>query len=81
MLQCIYTCTCISIGIKAAGIDVRLCDVGEAIQEVMESYEVELEGKTYRVKSIRNLNGEGETDSIEALECVYFYSRSFNWPL
>ncbi|XP_019848837.1 PREDICTED: methionine aminopeptidase 2-like isoform X2 [Amphimedon queenslandica] len=44
-------------GIKAAGIDVRLCDVGEAIQEVMESYEVELEGKTYRVKSIRNLNG------------------------
>ena len=26
----------------------RLCDVGEAIQEVMESYEVELDGKTYR---------------------------------
>ena len=26
----------------------RLCDVGEAIQEVMESYEVELNGKTYR---------------------------------
>lgn len=34
-------------GIKAAGIDVRLCDIGEAIQEVMESYEVELDGKTY----------------------------------
>ncbi|XP_031565186.1 methionine aminopeptidase 2B-like [Actinia tenebrosa] len=44
-------------GIKEAGIDVRLCDVGEAIQEVMESYEVELDGKTYRVKPIRNLNG------------------------
>jgi methionine aminopeptidase type II len=44
-------------GIKAAGIDVRLSDVGEAIQEVMESYEVELDGKTYPVKSIRNLNG------------------------
>lgn len=44
-------------GIKTAGIDVRLCDVGEAIQEVMESYEVELDGKTYQVKSIRNLNG------------------------
>lgn len=44
-------------GIKAAGIDVRLCDIGEAIQEVMESYEVELDGKTYKVKSIRNLNG------------------------
>ena len=37
-------------GIKAAGIDVRLCDVGEAVQEVMESYEVELDGKVYPVK-------------------------------
>ncbi|KAK3797864.1 hypothetical protein RRG08_052463 [Elysia crispata] len=44
-------------GIRAAGIDVRLCDVGEQIQEVMESYEVELDGKTYQVKPIRNLNG------------------------
>ena len=44
-------------GIKTAGIDVRLCDIGEAIQEVMESYEVELDGKTYPVKAIRNLNG------------------------
>ncbi|XP_054165058.1 methionine aminopeptidase 2-like [Oppia nitens] len=44
-------------GIKTAGIDVRLCDVGEAIQEVMESYEVEIDGKVYPVKSIRNLNG------------------------
>ncbi|XP_075217387.1 methionine aminopeptidase 2-like [Lycorma delicatula] len=44
-------------GIKAAGIDVQLCEVGAAVQEVMESYEVELDGKTYRVKSIRNLNG------------------------
>jgi methionine aminopeptidase len=32
-------------GIKEAGIDVRLCDVGAAIQEVMESHEVELDGK------------------------------------
>uniref|UniRef100_UPI00358F408F methionine aminopeptidase 2 n=1 Tax=Myxine glutinosa TaxID=7769 RepID=UPI00358F408F len=39
------------------GIDVPLRDVGEAIQEVMESYEVELDGKTYQVKPIRNLNG------------------------
>ncbi|KRZ68815.1 Methionine aminopeptidase 2 [Trichinella papuae] len=44
-------------GIKEAGIDVRLCDVGEAIEEVMTSYEVELNGKTYQVKPIRNLNG------------------------
>ncbi|KAL0322805.1 UNVERIFIED_CONTAM: Methionine aminopeptidase 2B [Sesamum angustifolium] len=40
-------------GIKEAGIDVRLCDVGAAIQEVMESYEV----LKWQVKSIRNLNG------------------------
>jgi len=44
-------------GIKAAGIDVRVCDIGEAIQEVMESYEVEIDGKVYPVKSVRNLNG------------------------
>lgn len=44
-------------GIKAAGIDVRLCDIGEEIQEVMESYEVELNGKMEQVKAIRNLNG------------------------
>lgn len=44
-------------GIKTAGIDVRLCDIGEAIQEVMESYEVELDGKVFPVKCIRNLNG------------------------
>lgn len=44
-------------GIKEAGIDVRLCDIGAAIQEVMESYEVEIDGKTYQVKAIRNLNG------------------------
>ena len=44
-------------GVKEAGIDVRLCDVGERIQEVMESYEVELDGKTHQVKAIRNLNG------------------------
>eukprot|EP00210_Caulerpa_lentillifera_P006384 g6098.t1 len=44
-------------GIKAAGVDVCLCSVGEQIQEVMESHEIELDGKTYPIKSIRNLNG------------------------
>jgi methionyl aminopeptidase len=44
-------------GIRTSGIGVRLCDVGEAIQEVMESYEVELDGTTYPVRAIRNLNG------------------------
>jgi len=44
-------------GLKAAGIDARLGDIGASIQEAMESYEVELNGKTYPVKCIRNLNG------------------------
>lgn len=55
LLQAVKEAT--ETGIKTAGIDVRLCDVGEAIQEVMESYEVELDGKTYPVQCIRNLNG------------------------
>ena len=44
-------------GIREAGIDARLCDIGEAIQETMESYEIELDGTTYQIKPIRNLNG------------------------
>ena len=44
-------------GIKESGIDVRLCDIGEAIEEVMESHVVEINGKEYEVKCCRNLNG------------------------
>ncbi|KKY30380.1 putative methionine type metalloexopeptidase [Diaporthe ampelina] len=44
-------------GVKEAGIDARLGEIGGAIQETMESYEIELDGKTYPIKSIRNLNG------------------------
>ncbi|DBA93672.1 TPA: Methionine aminopeptidase 2A [Trebouxia sp. C0006] len=51
-------------GIQQAGVDARLGDVGAAIQEVMESYEIELEGKTHQVKSIRNLCGH----SIDAYQ-------------
>jgi methionine aminopeptidase len=34
-----------------------MSDIGAAIQEAMESYEVEINGTTYPVKAIRNLNG------------------------
>lgn len=44
-------------GVKHAGIDARLGEIGGYIQEVMESYEVELNGTTYPIKPIRNLNG------------------------
>ncbi|KAI8385004.1 peptidase M24, structural domain-containing protein [Radiomyces spectabilis] len=44
-------------GIKEAGIDVRLCDIGAAVHEVYDSCEIELDGKTHQIKPIRNLNG------------------------
>ncbi|KAI9701598.1 MAG: Methionine aminopeptidase 2 [Candelina mexicana] len=44
-------------GVREAGIDVRMSDIGAAIQEVMESYEVEISGQSLPVKCIRNLNG------------------------
>jgi methionyl aminopeptidase len=44
-------------GVAACGIDVRLCDIGNAVQEVMEAGEVEINGKTYPIKCCRNLNG------------------------
>jgi len=44
-------------GIKEAGIDVRLGELGELIQETMESHEVEIGKKVYKIKSVRNLNG------------------------
>ena len=49
--------TCLTLSCECTGIDVQLCEIGAAIQEVMESYEIELDGKVYPIKSIRNLNG------------------------
>ncbi|KAF5385349.1 hypothetical protein D9615_001202 [Tricholomella constricta] len=44
-------------GVREAGIDVRLGELGGLIQETMESYEVEIGGKVYPVKPIENLSG------------------------
>lgn len=44
-------------GIKFAGVDVRVCDIGERINEVMTSYEVELNGETKKIIPIRDLDG------------------------
>ncbi|MCQ2820817.1 MAG: type II methionyl aminopeptidase, partial [archaeon] len=44
-------------GIKEAGIDVRLGELGTKIEEVMTSYEVELNGKTYPIKPVSDLMG------------------------
>ena len=39
-------------GIKNAAIDVNIKEWGKDIQEVMESYEIELDGNVYPIKSI-----------------------------
>ncbi len=44
-------------GIRCAGVDVQMCEIGESIQEVMESHTVTINGKEYPVKCCRNLNG------------------------
>jgi methionyl aminopeptidase len=43
--------------IAHSGADALLCDIGAAVQETMESYELTLHGKTYPIKPIRNLSG------------------------
>ncbi|KAI1434304.1 peptidase M24, structural domain-containing protein [Xylaria sp. CBS 124048] len=44
-------------GVREAGIDVRLGELGGLIQETMESYECEINGTTYPIKPIRTLSG------------------------
>ncbi|KAF9531898.1 peptidase M24A methionine aminopeptidase [Crepidotus variabilis] len=44
-------------GVREAGIDVRLGELAGYIQETMESYEVEVDGKILPVKPIDNLSG------------------------
>ena len=44
-------------GIKMAGPDAYLGDIGETIQEIIESYELELNNKTYPLKSTLDLCG------------------------
>ncbi len=66
-------------GIREAGIDVRLGDVGAAIQEVMESYEVTIKGKTYPVKPVRNLCGHTiEAYKIHAGKSVPIVKKNDN---
>ncbi|KAI5203509.1 methionine aminopeptidase 2-like protein [Aureobasidium subglaciale] len=44
-------------GLKEAGIDARIDQISERIQEVMESYEVEINGKVMPVKAVENITG------------------------
>jgi len=51
-------------GIKNIGIDVSIAEWGAQIQEIMESYEIKLDGKTYPIKSINNLGGHNIRQGI-----------------
>ncbi|KAL8885733.1 MAG: hypothetical protein Q9215_006453 [Flavoplaca cf. flavocitrina] len=44
-------------GLREAGIDVRLGELGGHIQETMESYECDINGTTYPIKPIGNITG------------------------
>ena len=46
-----------NVGIKNSGPDAILGEIGSEIQETIESYEIELNGKTKQLKSIKNLSG------------------------
>jgi methionyl aminopeptidase len=46
-----------NVGVRTAGIDVRLCDIGTAIQEVFNAAGFDINGKHYDVKPIANLCG------------------------
>ena len=51
-------------GIKNIGIDVSIPEWGAQIQEVMESYEIKLDGKIYSIKAINNLGGHNIAQGI-----------------
>lgn len=44
-------------GIKMAGPDARIYEISQSIQEAIESYELELNGKVYPIKAVANLGG------------------------
>ncbi|PFH32447.1 putative methionine aminopeptidase 2 [Besnoitia besnoiti] len=46
-----------NVGISHAGADARLSEIGGYIQEAIESYEMEIDGKMVPIKPIRNLTG------------------------
>ena len=41
-----------NVGIKLAGIDMRLCEIGEGIFKIINSYEINLSGKTNPIENL-----------------------------
>lgn len=46
-----------NLGLKMAGPDMSFSEIASAMGEVISSYEMEKNGKTYKVMPVRNLNG------------------------
>jgi methionyl aminopeptidase len=44
-------------GVKAAGIDARLNEIGDLIHEVFEAASLEIDGKLYSIRPVANLSG------------------------
>ncbi|AFN83878.1 methionine aminopeptidase 2 [Encephalitozoon romaleae SJ-2008] len=44
-------------GIKSLGIDVRVCDIGRDINEVISSYEMVVDGNTWAIRPVSDLHG------------------------
>ena len=44
-------------GIRCIGVDVRVCDIGAEIEEVIRSFELSVDGNTHPIRPIENLNG------------------------
>ena len=61
-------------GIKNAGVDQNINDWARSNQEIMESYEIELDNNTYKIKPIKNLGGHnilyGKIHGGEFLPCA-----------
>ena len=61
-------------GVKNAGIDVRLGELCGIIGEVLNSYEIEIKGKTYKIKAIKDLCGHTmERFKIHGVKSVPLY--------
>ena len=55
LLDCTREAT--NTGIRESGIDARLAEIGEAIQEVFDAGTIEINGKIHQIKPITNLSG------------------------
>lgn len=51
-------------GIKSAGVDVDIHEWARDVGEVMESYEINLDGKTNKIRAIENLGGHNILNGI-----------------